>query len=74
LQLFFLFALNLFSQQPDKNTKQKTPESLGSGVNSVAGELSPVIAADGKTLYFVRDSHEKNLAKQDVWFSTHTYF
>lgn len=65
----FLFFFQSYSQLADKNTKQKTPVSLGSGVNSIAGELSPVISADGKTLYFVRDSHEKNLAKQDVWFS-----
>lgn len=65
--IFFFFRS--FSQEVNKNAKQKTPISLGSGVNSNAGELSPVISADGKTLYFVRDSHEKNLAKQDVWFS-----
>jgi outer membrane protein OmpA-like peptidoglycan-associated protein len=72
-KLIFVFLIFFFfksySQQLDKNTKQKTPISLGNGVNSVAGELSPVISADGKTIYFVRDSHEKNLAKQDVWFS-----
>ena len=65
----FIFFFQSFSQEVNKNTKQKIPVSLGSGVNSTAGELSPVISADGKTLYFVRDSHEKNLAKQDVWFS-----
>jgi outer membrane protein OmpA-like peptidoglycan-associated protein len=70
--LFFnclIITFQTYSQKADKNTKQKTPISLGNGVNSVAGELSPVISADGKTIYFVRDSHEKNLAKQDVWFS-----
>ena len=66
---FSFFFFQSFSQEVNKNTKQKIPVSLGSGVNSTAGELSPVISADGKTLYFVRDSHEKNLAKQDVWFS-----
>jgi outer membrane protein OmpA-like peptidoglycan-associated protein len=65
----FLFFFQSYSQLADKNTKQKIPVSLGSGVNSTTGELSPVISADGKTVYFVRDSHEKNLAKQDVWFS-----
>ena len=72
-KIYFVFLIFFFSQsysqQSNKNTKQKIPVSLGSGVNSNAGELSPVIASDGKTLYFVRDSHEKNLAKQDVWFS-----
>ena len=66
---FSFFFFQSFSQEVNKNTKQKIPVSLGSGVNSTAGELSPVISADGKTLYFVRDNHEKNLAKQDVWFS-----
>jgi len=66
---FSFFFFQSFSQEVNKNTKQKIPVSLGSGVNSTAGELSPVISTDGKTLYFVRDSHEKNLAKQDVWFS-----
>ena len=45
-------------------------QNLGSSVNSSASELAPVITADGKTLYFVRDGHSSNLAKQDTWFST----
>ncbi len=45
-------------------------ENLGSNVNSSAAELSPVITADGKTLYYVRDGHAKNLATQDTWYST----
>ncbi|MGZ3900221.1 MAG: OmpA family protein [Bacteroidia bacterium] len=43
-------------------------ENLGTNVNSYASELCPVITADGKTLYFVRDGHSTNLATQDVWY------
>lgn len=47
-------------------------ENLGTNVNSYAGELCPVITADGKTLYFVRDGHSSNFATQDVWYSEKT--
>ncbi|MES2681535.1 MAG: OmpA family protein [Bacteroidota bacterium] len=43
-------------------------ENLGPNVNSGASEIHPVISADGKTLYFVRDSHVENYSTQDVWF------
>lgn len=43
-------------------------ENLGTNVNSAAGELLPVITADGKTLYFVRDGHPDNVSGQDVWY------
>lgn len=43
-------------------------ENLGPNVNSSAGEIHPVISADGKTLYFVRDGHNANYANQDVWY------
>ena len=33
---------------------QKQPESLGSAINSEFSELNPVMAPDGKTLYFGR--------------------
>ncbi|GEO05307.1 hypothetical protein AAE02nite_29710 [Adhaeribacter aerolatus] len=42
-------------------------------LNSEYDELMPVIAPDGKTLYFVRTSHPENTggekAGQDIWFS-----
>jgi OmpA-OmpF porin, OOP family len=47
-------------------------ENLGTNVNSYASELCPVITADGKTLYFVRDNHSSNMATQDVWYSEKT--
>lgn len=47
-------------------------ENLGPNVNSSAAELHPVISADGNMLYFVRDSHVDNLAKQDIWYCERT--
>jgi outer membrane protein OmpA-like peptidoglycan-associated protein len=43
-------------------------ENLGEHVNSSSGEIHPVISADGKTLYFVRDGHPQNFSSQDVWY------
>jgi hypothetical protein len=47
-------------------------ENLGPNVNSTASELHPVISADGKTLYFVRDGHSGNYANQDAWYCERT--
>ena len=47
-------------------------ENLGSNVNSAYREIAPVIAPDGKTLYYTRWKHPDNLGNsknQDVWFS-----
>lgn len=60
-------GMNILAQT--HTTVSKTVlENLGSNVNSTAGELHPVISADGKTLYFVRDGHSSNYASQDVWY------
>ena len=58
---------------------QKQPESLGSAVNSEFSELNPVMAPDGKTLYFGRKNHPSNKygsqgsetvkGSQDIWYS-----
>jgi len=58
---------------------QKNPENLGSAVNSPYAELNPVMAPDGKTLYFGRKSHPSNrfgtqgsetvAGSQDIWYS-----
>jgi outer membrane protein OmpA-like peptidoglycan-associated protein len=51
-------------------------ENLGAAVNSVADDLSPVISADGKTLYFGREKYEHNTGglsdPEDVWVSTYS--
>lgn len=47
-------------------------ENLGENVNSSVSELVPVIAPDGKTIYFTRNNHPDNTgpAKNlDVWYS-----
>jgi OmpA-OmpF porin, OOP family len=44
-------------------------DNLGPNVNSAAGELCPLISADGRSLYFVRDGHDANWSTQDVWLS-----
>jgi OOP family OmpA-OmpF porin len=60
---------------------QSTPqaENVGTAVNSIYSELNPVIAPDGKTLYFGRKSHPQNKygtmgtesvsGSQDIWYS-----
>ncbi|MDP2388469.1 MAG: OmpA family protein [Bacteroidota bacterium] len=45
-------------------------ENLGSGANSTADELKPIISADGKTLYMIRNGHAQNMATEDIWYST----
>lgn len=47
-------------------------ENLGKNINSPYRELSPVIAPDGKTLYYTRWEHPLNMGqqkKQDIWYS-----
>lgn len=43
------------------------PENLGPSVNSVGTELGPVIAPDGRTLFFTRGGSTGN---QDIWYSS----
>ncbi|MBW8051250.1 MAG: OmpA family protein [Cytophagales bacterium] len=51
------------------------PENLGININSKYKDLGPVISPDGKTLFFVREAHPKNVGKkvnkndQDIWVS-----
>ncbi len=48
-------------------------ENLGTGVNSANDELGPIIAADGKTLYFARQNVPENIGgeydDEDIWYS-----
>lgn len=69
--LFSGIALSASAQLATTTTVSKVVlENLGSKVNSSSGELTPIITADGRTLYYVRDSHAENFAKQDIWYST----
>jgi outer membrane protein OmpA-like peptidoglycan-associated protein len=51
-------------------------DNLGPNINSGSAEKGPVISADGKTLYFVRENHPENVGgvtsgiNQDIWYST----
>jgi len=71
LLLFLCLTTPLFAQQK--------PENLGNAVNSEYLELHPVMAPDGKTLYFTRKNHPSNkfgaigsetiAGSQDIWYS-----
>ena len=61
---------------------QNKPENIGSAVNTEYSELNPVMAPDGRTLYFGRKNHPQNkygvlgteqiAGSQDIWFSEST--
>ena len=58
---------------------ENKPESIGSAVNTEYSELNPVMAPDGRILYFGRKNHPSNkfgmagteqiAGSQDIWFS-----
>lgn len=60
------------------NVSKDTPkeiqkENLGKLVNTAGQEVAPVIAPDGRTLYFTRNFNKANIGganKQDVWYSS----
>ena len=67
LLFFAALAATAQSSEPAK------PENLGNQVNSEYNEINPMIAPDGKTLYFARISHPNNThgdkGSQDIWYS-----
>lgn len=71
LFITFTYALtnSMCAQTSTHTTVTKSVlENLGPNVNSSATELHPLITADGRTLYFVRDGHTANFASQDIWY------
>jgi len=67
-----LFAQNQLNLQDSLPNIEKV--NLGNQINSVYNEFAPIISADGKTLYFVRNNHPEIIAKwvnenQDIYFS-----
>lgn len=72
LQLLLLAGIFLANLPRDLHA-QSTAENLGPQVNSEYNEINPVIAPDGKTLYYARISHPQNTngdkGSQDIWFS-----
>lgn len=62
-------AINVSKDAP----KELVKENIGPQVNSKGQEVAPVISPDGKTLYFTRGLHDRNIGdpkNQDVWYST----
>ncbi|WP_083732925.1 OmpA family protein [Spirosoma montaniterrae] len=68
LLLFITFGAN--AQLRNDSTRV---QNLGNQVNSEYNEINPMIAPDGKTLYFARISHPNNThgnkGSQDIWYS-----
>lgn len=47
-------------------------ENLGASVNSIYGEVHPIISPDGQTLFFTRKEHPANYGveqRDDIWYS-----
>ncbi|MBS1486732.1 MAG: OmpA family protein [Bacteroidetes bacterium] len=64
--------INLIADLPTQTIK----ENLGTGINTYASELGPIISADGKSLYFDRTAgYEYNTNGkadlEDVWVSSY---
>lgn len=61
--------IKLVNNMPKGLVKQ----NLGASINTAADEVSPIISADGRTLYFGREEYEHNLGGvsdlEDVWYS-----
>lgn len=72
--LILVPLLTLAQPKPDSTGASATKaENLGAQVNSEYNEINPMIAPDGKTLYFARISHPNNThgdkGSQDIWYS-----
>jgi len=56
-----------------KNPINNPKENIGTTINTKYTELMPIISADGKTLYFIRDNYPGNIGSDkdhnDVWYS-----
>lgn len=59
-------TLNLI---PDALTPYK-PENLGATINTEYEEIAPMIAADGKGLYFVTDQKPGDMGGNDIYYSS----
>ncbi|MFA6572164.1 MAG: OmpA family protein [Bacteroidota bacterium] len=72
----FLWFVLLFTNTLTAQMMNTEPENLGKSINTEYEERSPVIAPDGKTLYFIRQGSPENVGlrysktNQDIWYST----
>lgn len=72
--LSFVLAILLFNQPvvAQLDYRFHTAKRFGPTVNSNAEELLPILSPDGRTLYFTRSLHPKNIGGkgggQDVWY------
>jgi outer membrane protein OmpA-like peptidoglycan-associated protein/Tol biopolymer transport system component len=62
-----VIALGVIRAEAEQPLPTVVPQNLGPGVNTRGTELGPVIAPDGRTLYFTRGGAGGN---QDIWSST----
>ncbi len=75
ITLLVIASLTALAQpKPDSTGASATKaENLGAQVNSEYNEINPMIAPDGRTLYFARISHPNNThgekGSQDIWYS-----
>jgi outer membrane protein OmpA-like peptidoglycan-associated protein len=66
-----LISLSILSQTNAQSSFM--PKNLGASINSEYNDINPVIAPDGKTLFFVRVNHPENTFggddSQDIWYT-----
>jgi outer membrane protein OmpA-like peptidoglycan-associated protein len=69
----FTYAHDMHINLPLKSEGLFVTENLGPNINSICDEISPMISADGKTLYFTRLASPENLGGRkdmyDIWVS-----
>jgi outer membrane protein OmpA-like peptidoglycan-associated protein len=72
----FQFIQDQVIELPNENSSYEK-EDLGTLINSDDDELGPIIASDGKTLYFARQNIAENTGgvddDEDVWFSVNQH-
>ena len=73
LLFFAALAANAQTSESARGRDSTKVENLGNQVNSEYNEINPMIAPDGKTLFFARISHPNNTngtkGSQDIWYS-----
>ena len=73
LLFFAALAATAQSSESVRGRDSTKVENLGNQVNSEYNEINPMIAPDGKTLYFARISHPNNTngtkGSQDIWYA-----